>query len=156
MRVRDGDIPKTTFVTRYGQYEFLVMSFGLTNAPVGLMDLMNRVFCEYLDSFVIVYIDDILIYSRTKEKHEQHLILTLQVLRRHQFYATLSKCEFWLRSVIFLGLVVSDQGVEVDPRKTEAIMNLPNPLLLLTFIAFWDWLVTIVGFWRTFLLLLPH
>ena len=111
MRVRDGDIPKTTFVTRYGQYEFLVMSFGLTNAPVGLMDLMNRVFCEYLDSFVIVYIDDILIYSRTKEKHEQHLILTLQVLRRHQFYATLSKCEFWLRSVTFLVHVVSDQGV---------------------------------------------
>ena len=99
------------------------MSFGLTNAPAAFMDLMNRVFCEYLDSFVIVFIDDILIYSKTKEEHEQHLRLTLKVLRRHQLYAKFSKCELWLRSVTFLGHVVSDKGVEVDLRKTEAIEN---------------------------------
>ena len=91
------------------------------------MDLM-RVFREYLDSFIIVFIDDILIYSKTKEEHEQHLRLTSQVLRQHQLYAKFSKCEFWLRSVTFLGHVVSDQGVEVDPRKTEVVKNLPKPL----------------------------
>ena len=85
------------------------------------MDLMNRVFREYLDSFVIVFIDDILIYSRTKEEHEQHLRLTLKVLRQYQLYAKLSKCEFWLRSVTFLGHVVSDKGVEVDPMKSEIV-----------------------------------
>ena len=83
LRVRDGDIPKTTFRMHYGHYEFLVMSFGLTNALATFMDLINRVFHEYLDSFVIVFIDDILIYSKTKAEHEQHLRLTLQVLRRH-------------------------------------------------------------------------
>ncbi|XP_069145837.1 uncharacterized protein [Solanum lycopersicum] len=113
LRVRDRDVPKTAFRTRYGHYEFLVMSFGLTNAPAAFMDLMNRVFREYLDSFVIVFIDDILIYSKTKEEHEQHLRLTLQVLRQHQLYAKFSKCEFWLRSVTFLGHVVSGQGVEM-------------------------------------------
>ena len=92
------------------------------------MNLMNRVFREYLESFIIVFIDDILIYSRTKEKHEQHLRLTLQVLRQHQLYAKLSKCEFRLRSVTFLGHVVSDQGVEVDPRKTEAVKDWPKTL----------------------------
>ena len=128
LRVRDRDVPKTAFRTRYGHYEFLVMSFGLTNAPAAFMDLMNRVFREYLDSFVIVFIDDILIYSKTKEEHAQHLRLTLQVLRQHQLYAKFSKCEFWLRSVTFLGHVVSDQGVEVDPRKTEAVKKWPKPL----------------------------
>ena len=87
------------------------------------MDLMNRVFCEYLESFFIVFIDDLLIYSRTKGEHEQHLRLTLQVLRQHQLYAKFSKCEFWLRSVTFLGHVVSDKGVKVDPRKTEDVKN---------------------------------
>ena len=99
------------------------MSFGLTNAPAAFMDLMDRVFRENLDSFVIVFIDDVHIYSKTKEEHEHHLRLTLQVLRQHQLYAKFSKCEFWLRSVNFLGHVVSDQGVEVDPRKTEAFKN---------------------------------
>ena len=94
------------------------------------MDLMNRVFREYLDSFVIVFIDNILIYSRTKEYNELHLRLTLQVLRQHQLYAKFSKCEFWLRSVTFLGHVVSDQGVDVDPRKTEVVQNWPKPLTL--------------------------
>ena len=123
LRVRDGDIPKTPFGTRYGHYEFLVMSFGLTNTPSAFMDLMNRVFHEYLDSFVLVFNDEILIYSKTKEEHEQHLRLTLQILREHQLYVKYTKCELLLRSVTFLGHVVSDQCVEVDPRKTEVVMN---------------------------------
>ena len=102
LRVRDGDVPKIAFRTRYVHYEFLFMSFVLTNAPAAFMDLMNRIFREYLDSFVIVFIDDILIYSKTKEEHAQHLRLTLQILRHHQLYAKFSKCEFWLRSVTFL------------------------------------------------------
>ena len=99
------------------------MSFSLTNAPTAFMDLMNSVFHEYLDSFVIVLIDEFIIYSKTKEEHEQHLILTLQLLRQHQLYAKFSKCEFWLRSLTFLGHVVSDKGVEVDPRKVEVVKN---------------------------------
>ena len=94
--VRDEDIPKTTFCIGYGLYEFLVMSFGLTNAPVAFMDLMNRVFREYLDAFIIVFIDDILIYSKTKEEYENHLRLTLHVLRQHQFYAKFRRCKFLL------------------------------------------------------------
>ena len=104
------------------------MSFGLMNAPTAFMDLMNRVFLECLDTFVIAFIDDKFIYSKTKEDHEQHLRLTLQVLRQHQLYAKFSKCEFWLRSVTILGHVVSNKGAEVDPRKTEAVKNWPKPL----------------------------
>ena len=125
LRVRDEDIPKTAFHTRYGHYEFLVMSFGLSNAPTIFIDLINVVFREYLDYFVIVVIDDILIYSKTKEEREYHLRLTLQVLRQHHLYAILSKCEFWLRSVTFLGDVVCDQGVVVYPRKIEVVKNCP-------------------------------
>ena len=99
------------------------MSSGLTNAPVAFMDLMNRVFLECLDTFVIAFIDDKFIYSKTKEDHEQHLRLTLQVLKQHQLYAKFNKCEFWLRLVSFLGHVMSDKGVEVDPKKTEAVKN---------------------------------
>ncbi|XP_019250983.1 PREDICTED: uncharacterized protein LOC109229890 [Nicotiana attenuata] len=103
LRIRASDVPKTAFRTRYGHYEFLVMPFGLTNAPAAFMDLMNRVFRPYLDSFVIVFIDDILIYSRSQEEHEQHLRVVLQTLRDSQLYAKFSKCEFWLGSVAFLG-----------------------------------------------------
>ena len=123
LRVRQEDVRKTSFRTRFGHYKFLVMSFGLTNAPTSFMDLMNKVFREYLDSFVIVFIDDILIYSKTREDHEQHLKMTLQVLREHQLYAKFIKCKFWLRSVTFLGHVVTDQVVEVDPKKIEAVKN---------------------------------
>ena len=97
------------------------MSFGRTNAPAIFMDLMNRVFNEYLDTFVIVFIDDVLIYFKTKEEHEQHLRITLKVLKQHQLYAKFSKCEFWLRSATFLAYVVSDQGFEEDPKKTEGV-----------------------------------
>ena len=96
LRIRESDIPKTAFRTRYGHYEFLLMSFGLTNAPASFMDLMNRVFRPYLDRFVIVFIDDILVYSRSELEHERHLGLVLQTLRQYQLYAKFSKCEFWL------------------------------------------------------------
>ena len=104
------------------------MLFCLTNALAPFMDLMNRIFREYLDSFVIVFIDYILIYSRTKEEHEQHLRLTLQVLRQHQMYAKFNNCEFLVRSVTFFVCVVSDQGVEVFPRKTKVVKNWEKPL----------------------------
>ena len=106
LNIRSEDVPKTSFRTRYGHYEFLVMPFGLTNAPAVFMDLMNRIFQPYLDQFVIVFIDDILIYSGNKEDHEEHLRVVLQVLRNNQLYAKFSKCQFWLDSVAFLGHVI--------------------------------------------------
>ncbi|KAJ9558118.1 hypothetical protein OSB04_012733 [Centaurea solstitialis] len=120
MRVREEDIAKTAFRTRYGRYEFLVMPFGLTNAPAVFMDLMNRVCRPYLEKFVIVFIDDILIYSRSKEDHEHHLRLILELLKAGQLYARFSKCEFWIREVHFLGHVVNKGGIHVDPAKVEA------------------------------------
>ena len=96
LRIQDKDIPKKAFRTRYGHYEFIVMPFGLTNAPAVFMDLMNRVFIDYLDRFVVVFIDDILIYSRSRGEHEEHLRIVLSTLRQHQLYAKLSKCDFWM------------------------------------------------------------
>ncbi|KAI3775001.1 hypothetical protein L1987_49569 [Smallanthus sonchifolius] len=127
LRVRDEDISKTAFRTRYGHYEFMVMPFGLTNAPAVFMDLMNRVCKPYLDQFVIVFIDDILIYSKNKEEHEEHLRLILELLKREQLYAKFSKCEFWIREVQFLGHVVNEKGIHVDPSKIEAIKNWAVP-----------------------------
>ena len=108
LKIRPQDIPKTTFVTRYGLYECMVMSFGLTNAPAYFMYLMNKVFMEYLDKFVVVFIDDILVFSKSEEEHEQHLRMVLDKLREHQLYAKFSKCEFWLREVGFLGHVLTE------------------------------------------------
>ncbi|KAH0674527.1 hypothetical protein KY290_024941 [Solanum tuberosum] len=119
LRVRECDIPKTTFRTRYGHYAFLVMSFGLTNASASFMDLMNRVFKSYLDMFVIVFIDDILIYSRNEEDHASHLRIVLQTLKDRELYAKFSKCEFWLEYVEFLGHIVSSDGIRVDTQKIE-------------------------------------
>ena len=99
MRIRDEDIPKTAFRTRYGHYEFVVMPFGLTNAPAAFMDLMNSVCRPMLDRSVIVFIDDILVYSRTREQHEEHLRELLRVLRAERLFAKFSKCDFWLREV---------------------------------------------------------
>ncbi|KAH0729411.1 hypothetical protein KY289_000599 [Solanum tuberosum] len=127
LRVRECAIPKTAFRTRYGHYEFLVMSFGLTNAPIAFMDLMNRVFKPYLYMFVIVFIDDILIYSRNEEDHASHLRIVLQTLKDKDLYAKFSKCEFWLKSVAFLGHIVSGDGIKVDTRKIEAVQNWPRP-----------------------------
>ena len=123
LRVRETDIPKTAFRTRYGHFEFTVMPFGLTNAPAVFMDLMHRVFQPYLDHFVMVFVDDILIYSQSEWGHEDHLRIVLQLLRDHQLYAKFSKCEFWLTEVRFLGHVVSASGVSVDPEKVEAVMS---------------------------------
>ena len=106
LRVRDTDIPKTAFRTRYGHFEFTVMPFGLTNALAAFMDLMHRVFQPYLDYFVVVFVDDILIYSQSEWEHEYHLRIVLQLLRDHQLYAKFSKFEFWLTEVRFLGHVV--------------------------------------------------
>jgi hypothetical protein len=107
LKVRESNIPKTAFTTRYGLFEYTVMSYGLTNAPTYFMNLMNKVFMEYLDKFIVVFIDDILIYSKTKEEHEEHLRLVLGTLREHQLYAKFSKCQFWLKEVGFLGHVLS-------------------------------------------------
>ncbi|KAL4020691.1 hypothetical protein IC575_019472 [Cucumis melo] len=127
LRIKDGDVPKTTFHSRYGYYEFIVMSFGLTNAPAVFMDLMNKVFREFLDTFVIVFIDDILIYSKTEDEHEEHLCMVLQTLRDNKLYAKFSKCAFWLKQVSFLGNVVSKAGVSVDLAKIEAVTSWPRP-----------------------------
>ncbi|GJT43198.1 putative nucleotidyltransferase, ribonuclease H [Tanacetum coccineum] len=127
LRVHDDDISKTAFRTRYGHFEFTVMPFGLTNAPAVFMDLMNRVCKPYLDKFVIVFIDDILIYSKTKEDHENHLRLMLDLLRKEKLYAKFSKCEFWLQEVHFLGHVVNHDGIHVDPSKIEAVKSWKAP-----------------------------
>ncbi|GJR48703.1 putative reverse transcriptase domain-containing protein [Tanacetum coccineum] len=115
LRVHEDDIPKTAFRTRYGHFEFTVMPFGLTNAPTVFMDLMNRVCKPYLDKFVIVFIDDILIYSKSKEEHEIHLRMVLELLKKEKLYAKFSKCEFWLQEVHFLSHVVNENGIHVDP-----------------------------------------
>jgi hypothetical protein len=111
------DIPKTTFHTRYGLYEYTVMSFGLTNSPAYAMYLMNKVFMEYLDKFVVVFIDDILVYSKIEKEHEEHLRLVLEKLKANQLDAKFSKCEFWLMQATFLGRVISAGGVSIDPGK---------------------------------------
>ncbi|XP_052620961.1 uncharacterized protein LOC111893627 [Lactuca sativa] len=127
VRVRGQDVPKTAFRTRYGHYEFLVMPFGLTNAPAVFMDLMNRVCRPFLDKSVIVFIDDILIYSRSVEDHRRHLSEVLDTLRKEKLYAKFSKCEFWLREVQFLGHLVGEDGIKVDPTKIEAVKKWANP-----------------------------
>ncbi|GKF35099.1 putative reverse transcriptase domain-containing protein [Tanacetum coccineum] len=125
--VHEDDIPKTAFRTRYGHFEFTVMPFGLTNAPAVFIDLMNRVCKQYLDKFVIVFIDDILIYSKTKEEHEVYLKLVVELLKKERLCAKFSNCEFWLREVHFLGHVVNHYGIHVDPSKIEAVNNWKSP-----------------------------
>ncbi|GJS87966.1 putative reverse transcriptase domain-containing protein [Tanacetum coccineum] len=127
LRVCVEYIPKSTFRTRYGHYEFQVMPFGLTNTPVVFMELMNRVCKPYLDKFVIVFIDDILIYSRNKKEHEEHLKAILELLKKEELYATFSKCEFWIPKVQFLGHVIDSQGIHVDPAKIESIKDWASP-----------------------------
>ncbi|GMH29085.1 hypothetical protein Nepgr_030928 [Nepenthes gracilis] len=108
------------FRTRYGHYEFVVMPFGLTNALAVFMDLMKRIFQPYLDKFVIVFIDDILVYSKS---YEEHLRTTLRIFREHQLFANLKKCEFWLEEVGFLGYFIYKEGISVDPKKVEAVVK---------------------------------
>jgi hypothetical protein len=127
LKIWESDIPKTTFRTRYGLYEYTVMSFGLTNAPVYFMYLLNKVFMEYLDRFIVIFIDDILVFSKMMEEHEEHLRLVLEKLRSNQLYAKFSKCEFWLTEVTFLGHVISAGGVSVDPGKVKDVLNWMPP-----------------------------
>ena len=128
LKIREQDIPKTAFTTRYGLYEYTVMSFGLTNAPAYFMNLMNKVFMEFLDKFIVVFIDDILVYSKNEEEHKEHLRLVLEKLREHQPYAKFSKCEFWLKEVGFLGHVISGEGIAVDPTKVVTVTNWEAPM----------------------------
>jgi hypothetical protein len=123
LKVRECDISKTVFVSRYGLYEFTVMSFGLTNAPAYFMYMMNKVFMEYLDKFIVVFINDILVYSGSEEECEGHLRFILQKLRDHKLYTKLRKCEFWLKQVAFLGHVISKGGISVDPSKVQDVLS---------------------------------
>ncbi|GKD64951.1 putative reverse transcriptase domain-containing protein, partial [Tanacetum coccineum] len=123
LRFREEDIPKIAFRTRYGHYEFQVMPFGLTNAQAVFMDLMNRVCKPYLDKFVIIFIDDIFIYSKSKEEHAEHLKLILELLKKEELYAKFSKCEFWLSKVQFLGHLIDSEGIHVEPAKIESIKD---------------------------------
>ncbi|GKE37779.1 putative reverse transcriptase domain-containing protein, partial [Tanacetum coccineum] len=127
LRVHEENTPKTAFRTRYGHYEFQVMPFGLTNAPAIFMDLINQVCKPYLDKFVIVFIDDILIYSKSKQEHEEQLKLILELLKKEELYAKFSKCEFWIPKVQFLGHVIDSQGIHVDPAKIESIKDWASP-----------------------------
>nr|GEW14954.1 putative reverse transcriptase domain-containing protein [Tanacetum cinerariifolium] len=127
LRVRNEDIPKTAFITRYRHYEFQVMPIGLTNAPAIFMDLMNRVCKPYLHKFVIVFINDILIYSRNKEEHANHLRIILELLREEKLYAKFSKCDFWISIMQFLRHLIDSQGLHVDPAKIEAVKNWASP-----------------------------
>ncbi|GJS58224.1 putative reverse transcriptase domain-containing protein [Tanacetum coccineum] len=147
LRVRDEDIPKTAFRTRYGHYEFQVMPFGLTNAPAVFMNLMNRVCKPYLDKFVIVFIDDILIYSFNKEEHADHLRIILELLKKEKLYAKFSKCEFWISIVQFLGHVIDSQGIHVDPTKIEAVKNWASPTTPTEIRQF----LGLVGYYRRFI-----
>nr|AAR89852.1 putative polyprotein [Oryza sativa Japonica Group]ABF99511.1 retrotransposon protein, putative, Ty3-gypsy subclass [Oryza sativa Japonica Group] len=147
LKIRIADIPKTAFSTRYGLYEFTVMSFGLTNAPAYFMNLMNKVFVDYLDKFVVVFIDDILIYSKDEEEHAEHLRLVLEKLRKHKLYAKFSKCEFWLKEVAFLGHVISAGGVAVDPAKVEAVTEWKAPKSVTEIRSF----LGLAGYYRRFI-----
>ena len=146
LRIKDTDVHKTTFTTRYGHYEFLVMPFGLTNALTAFMDLMNHVFRPFLDWFVMVFIDDILVYSKDQEDHDTHLRVVLETLRKEQLYAKLSKCEFWFREVPFLKHIVSKEGIRVDPRKIEVILEWKPPRSVMEVRSF----LGLAGYYRRF------
>jgi hypothetical protein len=123
IKIRDEDIPKMAFSIRYKLYEYLVMSFGLTKASAHFMYLMNSVFMSELDKFVMVSIDDILVYSRRMEEHEEHLQVMLQRLWDHQLYVKFSKCEFWINEVPFLGHMISPEGIIVEPGKVQDVLD---------------------------------
>jgi hypothetical protein len=147
LKVRECDIPKTAFVSRYGFYEFTVMSFGLTNAPAYFIYMMNKVFMEYLDKFIVVFIDDILVYLRNEEEHEGHLRLVLQKLRDHKLYAKLSKCEVWLKQVAFLGHVVLKEGISMDPSKVQDVLSWKAPTSVSDIRSF----LGLVGYYQRFI-----
>jgi hypothetical protein len=147
IKIKPSDIPKTAFSTRYGLYEYLVMSFGLTNAPAYFMYLMNSVFLPELDKFVVVFIDDILIYSKNLEDHARYLHIILQRLRKHHLYAKFSKCEFWLDTVKFLGHTISSGSIFVDPSKVQEVMDWKSPTLVHQIRSF----LGLAGYYRRFI-----
>jgi hypothetical protein len=147
IKIQPSDIPKTAFSTRYGLYEYLVMSFGLTNAPTYFMYLINSVFMQELDKFVVVFIDDILIYSKNSEDHAKHLHVILQRLRDHHLYAKFSKCEFWLDTVKFLGHTISGDGISVDPSKVQEVMDWKPPTTVHQIRSF----LGLAGYYRRFI-----
>src|SRR4051812_32344876 len=127
IKIRNEEIPKTAFTTRYGLYEYTVMSFSLTNAPATFSRLINSIFMEYLDKFVAVYLDDTLIYSKNEEEHAEHLRLVLMKLREHCLYAKFSKCEFWLPEVTYLGHMISAKGIAVNTERVQAVLDWTPP-----------------------------
>jgi hypothetical protein len=127
VRIKEEYIRKIAFRTRYGHYEFTVVPFGLSNAPVVFICLMNGIFREYLDQFVIIFLDDIIIYSKSEEEHEKHLRMVLQVLREHQLYAKLRKCSFYQKKIHYLGHIISKDGIAIDPKKIESIRGWSAP-----------------------------
>jgi hypothetical protein len=147
IKIKPSDVPKTAFSTRYGLYEYLVMSFGLTNALVYFMYLMNSVFMPELNKFIVVFIDDILIYSKTEDDHADHLRIVLQRLRDHRLYAKFSKCEFWLDSVKFLGHTISSEGILVDPTKVQEVMDWKPPTPVHQICSF----LGLAGYYRRFI-----
>ena len=146
LKIKDVDVHKTTFRTRYGHYEFLIMPFGLTNAPAAFMDLMNHVFRPYVDQFVVVFVDDILVYSKNSENHDTHLRVVLDTLRKEQLYAKLSKCEFWFNEVSFLRHIVLNEGIRVDPKKIEVVVEWKPPRNVIEVRSF----LGLVGYYRRF------
>jgi hypothetical protein len=127
LRIKEGDIPKTTFRTWFGHYEFAVVPFQLTNAPTVFMSLMNDVFWKYLNHFVQVFLDAILIYSKNEREHEEHLRIVFSCLRENKLYGKLSKCSFFQKEIHYLGHIISSEGISVDPKKVKAIMEWPMP-----------------------------
>ncbi|GKC80754.1 putative reverse transcriptase domain-containing protein [Tanacetum coccineum] len=147
LRFCDEDILKMAFMTRYGHYELQVIHFGLTNAPAVFMDLMNRVCRPYLDKFVIVFIDDILIYLKTKEEHDAHLRLILELLKKEELYAKFLKCDFWLSKVLFLGHVIDSEGIHIDPAKIKSIKDWESPKTPIEICQF----LGLTGYYRRFI-----
>lgn len=147
-QLRIREVPKTAFRTRYGHFEFLMMPFGLTNAPAAFMDLMHGEFGPYLDRFVVIFIDDVLIYSKTAEEHEQHLRTVLQLLREKQLYAKLSKCDFWpspTSAILFLQM-----GSALTLRRWQQWQIGRDRRMLRRSTVFSDWQAAIGGSWRAF------
>ena len=147
MKIREKDIPNTACTTRYGLHEHTVMSFGLTNVPAYFMSMINKVFMGYLDKFVVVFIDDIMVYSKNEEEHKEHLRLVLEKLREHQLYAKFSKCEFWLKEVGFLGHVISGEGIAVDPTKIQSVTEWLEPSSVSEIRSF----LGLAGYYRRFI-----
>jgi hypothetical protein len=147
LKIRASDIPKIDLITRYDLYEYMVMSFGLTNAPAYFMYLMNKVFVEYLDKFMVVFIDDLMIFSKNEEEHDEHLHLVLQKLRENQLYAKLNKREFWLKEVSFLGHIISEGGISVDASTVKDVLSWSTPQNVSNIKSF----LGLAGYYRRFI-----